>query len=134
MTHHQLEPDPMLQAEMDFGSHEHETHEMGIGFALGLGLGILVGVGAGLLIAPRPGREMISQLEDKVSDLKARALDTRDMAAEKWEAAKERILEAISSGKTKAAELLSAPDQPHHEEIPNSENSETLSGNPNLQM
>lgn len=126
MTQQRLQPDPRL--EQDFDS----TRE-GATFALGMGLGLLVGLAAGLLMAPKAGKEMISELEEKVTELKTRALDTRDLAAEKWDAAKERILEAVSSGKMRAAELLGHTQ--HHEEIPHPpETEETLSGNPNLRM
>lgn len=125
MTQQRFLPDPKLQQEV-------VTPREGASFGLGMGLGLLVGLCAGILIAPKAGKEMISELEDKVTELKTRAMDTRDLAAEKWDAAKDRILEAVSSGRMRAAELLG---QAHHEEIPSPpETEETLSGNPNLRM
>lgn len=138
--HHQFLPDPALAIQDEIDSHQARAE--GIGLALGIGFGILVGLCAGLLVAPKPGKEILSELEEKVCDLKSKALDTRDLAAEKFEAARERILEAISSGKTRAAEILGhskveSSDQQsteeRHQELPVT-NSETLSGNPNLRM
>ena len=67
-------------------------------FGIGLLAGVVVGLAVGILYAPRPGRETREQIREKASDV-------RDKAAQIIEDAKEKAEEIIQKAKSTAAQI-----------------------------
>ena len=68
-------------------------------FALGLICGAAVGAAAGLLLAPKSGAELRSQLADSTERLRRSALDTYDQAADAVDGVVERGKKAVQKGR-----------------------------------
>jgi hypothetical protein len=70
---------------------ERDEHEGGGGFMMGLLTGTVLGAGLGMLLAPKRGSELRTQITEQASSLGRRASDMADRARESMNRGVEQI-------------------------------------------
>ena len=82
----------------------------GAGFSTGFILGGIIGAVVGILIAPKPGEEMRSELMERSEEWRERAEKLAGRA-------RQRIQSAIEEGKDTVARVSGKGDGTHSEEV-----------------